>query len=439
MCGLVGIITSKHEQKYEDLFTQGLVLDTIRGKHSTGVAVVQGGDCETHKLPVPGIDFIDSKSYKDILQFTALHRPVAMMGHNRAATLGKVNKVNSHPFDVGPIVGMHNGTLRRYTKLEGYGEFGTDSETLFDHLSRNSLNNTLNNTEGAYCLVWWEAESNSVNIIRNSERPLFMATLKGKDTVVYGSELEMIMWLCSRNGYEVENVYEPAENTLYTFDLASKEVSKPRVKKLNVVSAYPPVNNQGQNRFNGSPANNNKTYHQQINDIMEKYGLKRGDTIRMVAIEYEPYTTNPGGKGKIVGFMSQSPFSPVVIHGMTKEDYESMDSVEVVTLKTFAQLQGEEVATCELNQNKIDPNKEITKVTTEGVAQTKLSDVTILKGPDDKDFSVRELDGLVKGGCGICGDSITREEYPYLEWHHEGTPICPGCINEWLENFANGG
>src|SRR3546814_12623264 len=35
----------------------------------------------------------------------------AFIGHNRAATLGKVNGLNAHPFRYDNIMGAHNGTL----------------------------------------------------------------------------------------------------------------------------------------------------------------------------------------------------------------------------------------------------------------------------------------------------------------------------------------
>jgi predicted glutamine amidotransferase len=60
-------------------------------------------------------------------------------GHTRAATRGKVNRQNAHPFRYGTIVGAHNGII------DAPMNYVVDSQYLFD---------TLNRAEGDYQKAW---------------------------------------------------------------------------------------------------------------------------------------------------------------------------------------------------------------------------------------------------------------------------------------------
>lgn len=60
-------------------------------------------------------------------------------GHTRAATRGKVNRQNSHPFRFGRIIGSHNGMI------DAPNGYVVDSQYLFD---------TLNKANGDYNTAW---------------------------------------------------------------------------------------------------------------------------------------------------------------------------------------------------------------------------------------------------------------------------------------------
>lgn len=108
MCGLVGIAGNL---LYQDEFTMKrlLMADYFRGPDSTGFAAIRtNGDAFVAKLASNPIDLFNQKNFDTALNGNASR---AFIGHNRAATRGKVVSANAHPFHFGSIVGAHNGTL----------------------------------------------------------------------------------------------------------------------------------------------------------------------------------------------------------------------------------------------------------------------------------------------------------------------------------------
>jgi glucosamine 6-phosphate synthetase-like amidotransferase/phosphosugar isomerase protein len=143
MCGLVGVIgdLSLEDKKAFDIM---LKLDTVRGKHSTGVARVPWVKRDKVEV-VKGIGspyhLIDNKPNEYYNDYSADPGPyiqgnyIALMGHNRWATVGSVNEENAHPFEAGKIVGCQNGTLPQSAirKLDDHEYYDTDTEALMGH------------------------------------------------------------------------------------------------------------------------------------------------------------------------------------------------------------------------------------------------------------------------------------------------------------------
>src|SRR5690606_6243238 len=115
-------------------------------------------------------------------------RPFLILGHCRAATLGEVSDNNAHPFDMGNIIGAHNGTVH---SIRGKSATGTDSEALFKILSEEGLQETVNAAKhGAYALTWIDTNKHTLNIIRNSQRPLY--TMLARGVLYWASEFYML-------------------------------------------------------------------------------------------------------------------------------------------------------------------------------------------------------------------------------------------------------
>lgn len=213
MCGLVGIagdLTFPDEQTFKRL----LVLDTIRGLDSTGVAVVRnsGLDVRVAKTASHPFNLFDRKSFCDALAYATSK---ALIGHNRAATSGLIKEVNAHPFQFGHITGVHNGTLEDGDKkmLETMvGEsFNVDSEALFAAFAKfgpkeviPKLKKGKDHHRGAWSLVWWDAQKDTLNFLRNDHRPLWYCWSDDFKKIFWASEFWMLdAALLKAGGYKL--------------------------------------------------------------------------------------------------------------------------------------------------------------------------------------------------------------------------------------------
>lgn len=196
MCGIVAVL-GQVGHKEETLFNQMLEVDSLRGRHSTGVVKVTGdGTVSTKKKAVDGMDFVKLEK-----AWVTLGHNKVLIGHNRWATKGAVNDVNAHPFSHDHIHGVHNGTLTSQYGLKDHTTFEVDSDNIFYDIAHGTVKNTVSNLRGAYAIVLYDDKAQEVSIFRNEQRELSLAFLNGGKTVVVASEFMMLEWLLHRNNY----------------------------------------------------------------------------------------------------------------------------------------------------------------------------------------------------------------------------------------------
>lgn len=209
MCGLIGMVGTlehKHKQVMKDLF----FLNTLRGKDSTGLTVVdRKRGVLTRKMTCPGYEFIDYP----VVERAMCTNDQLWMGHGRYKTTGDVSRANAHPFEVcddkGAIylVGTHNGTLNNKYEIERMlkdEKFDTDSEALFNWLvEAPNYKEAIKPLRGAWSLVWWDALEDTLYFCRNKERPMSIAFSKDRKVMMWASEAWMLINACRRNGVEL--------------------------------------------------------------------------------------------------------------------------------------------------------------------------------------------------------------------------------------------
>jgi predicted glutamine amidotransferase len=238
MCGLVGMagdFFSKHRMVMKDM----LFFNTLRGKDSTGVSYYNQvkNEVVTRKLTVPGYEFVAMPWIDDVLGLSS----GAWIGHGRAKTVGDVTRLNAHPFEVlddeGNIglIGAHNGTLhnkwdieQELKKLGADDRFGTDSEALLNLIYRLGPEEAIKKARGAWALSWWDSADNSINLLRNKERPLCYALTEDHKLLIWASEPWMIRIACDRqdlklakNEAGVTAIFWLTEDTLFKFKIPS--------------------------------------------------------------------------------------------------------------------------------------------------------------------------------------------------------------------------
>ena len=247
MCGIVIMGCKYPGARDVDMFEELLFADTFRGPHSTGVhslfQLVDKGEIvtETRKKMLDGPAFIASKFWPEVSEkrvpgatanSVLIKRPFCMIGHNRWATKGGINDANAHPFTHDHITMVHNGTLRDQTILPEHKRFEVDSDNVAYALANWGAEKTIQNLNGAFTLVWHDAKEQTVNIIRNSERPFHLAKTTTGDW--FGaSEEAMLKWILARQKTPVAiaESFECEVGVQYIFDVSTgKFLPKENVK-----------------------------------------------------------------------------------------------------------------------------------------------------------------------------------------------------------------
>ncbi len=201
MCGIVGVI-GQITGKEEKVFKQLLEVDSLRGRHSTGVIKVDSkGVVETRKKAIDGMDFVKLEGkWID----SGISR--ALIGHNRYATKGAINDVNAHPFTHGHIHGVHNGTLTTQFGLKDNTKFQVDSDNLFYDMAHNGMEETAKKISGAWTIAMYNEQDKTFNMFRNHERPMSIAISTDGLCMFFASEATMLEWVLDRNGINYDEI-----------------------------------------------------------------------------------------------------------------------------------------------------------------------------------------------------------------------------------------
>jgi hypothetical protein len=210
MCGIVGAIGNINQKELK-AFRDLLLFDVVRGQDSTGVVHVPLGYADKevtvkkdvgHPLNLwdPMYNFSRDDIFNDRGVITKPAR--ALIGHNRAATLGAVTINNAHPFNFGSVYGVHNGSLWSTYGLEG--DHDVDSKCIYETIAKHGIDETWKEIRGAAALVWWDEDTERLCMIRNDERPLFTITNAEENCMFFASEEWMLNVALSRNGIAVD-------------------------------------------------------------------------------------------------------------------------------------------------------------------------------------------------------------------------------------------
>lgn len=267
MCGLVAIALKAQSGALNadlSLFSEMLYMDALRGWDSTGVASFHNdGSMRALKEATQATHFIASKEYGKWLT-EGLKDGKVFIGHNRKSTVGKTTDETAHPFmlEKNRFAFIHNGTLRNHEKIH---KTEVDSEALGMLLTAcegdvEKLETALSDVEGAYACMWIDQHKKKLYMLRNFERPLYIA--ETSIGYIIGSEYGFIAAACVRNKVEFKGAKLIDTDTLITIDLSDYQIAKTE-EKLTITKkavATPGPQNTGEGTTATNSANTS-TFH----------------------------------------------------------------------------------------------------------------------------------------------------------------------------------
>lgn len=213
---MAGDIFFQEKQAFSTL----LLLDRVRGRHSTGVAVIKKDNESTLMKVVGGSEnLISNREWFNDEGEIKEYSIKVLIGHNRYATMGAKTAQNAHPFEHGDIIGAHNGTLQYVYELPSYKKFDVDSEAIFYNFDKIGVRETVSHMNGAWALTWYDKESDTMNFLRNKERPLYYVYSKDESTMFWASQEWMLDVALSSAHIKYGEINLFDENIHHTLDM----------------------------------------------------------------------------------------------------------------------------------------------------------------------------------------------------------------------------
>ena len=478
MCGLVGMAGNINNHSHSKMARDLLVIDSLRGMDSTGLALVMLGPESKVEVAkeIGGPDnlFMSKDNVLTSARGDLVKHTKCMIGHNRAATAGLVNVKNAHPFVCGHITGAHNGTLTDWSDLEDYKKNDSDSLSLFTHISKHGIDDTWKSFRGAAAITYWDAKEETINLIRNDERTLYMCYDKTGKVLFWASESWMISIAATRNKVELAEVKDEdgymrwdiralEPNHLYTFDVTSTDVVKREVRELEKkpIPAYTPI---GQNNITaqmigrigagGKPTPDKKLIaampaYAKINPNWSLGTEKAPKEIRgaTIKLSYSLQNVGPDKEYYIVGFIDNSNGAwgdRITIYPNTygefldwEHELYSGTMAKRFTLKARPRifLNGMKV----FKEYRIAGNHVV-----EIKQKPSASNVTrIYPGPDGTMLTEEEFENTLRNvskdcSCSGCGNPIDNREAGNLFWNGSKSVFCVTCQEDpYMMEFFN--
>lgn len=229
MCGLVGLAAFNNFGigiQERNIFKQLLTVDVVRGSDGTGAFIVnEDGECRSLKIGGIPHQLFRVKEWGEFFEppyKAGRRKDIVMVGHNRLTSVGESSTENAHPHHSGPISLVHNGTIREYSKLPKMKEANVDSEALAHAIDTLGVEEAIARSHGAYAIIYHDDEANTLNFLRNSERPLWFAQDTSENRLFWASEAPMLEWVLGRNNISSSRrrIWALKPDTLVSFSLS---------------------------------------------------------------------------------------------------------------------------------------------------------------------------------------------------------------------------
>lgn len=416
MCGIV-VVAGKIGKEQKEVFRQMLIADVLRGPHSTGFFSAKGNGSEVFKLATDPLTLMEHKGFDRLLnKDTNL-----LVGHNRHATVGKVNRQNAHPFDFPNVVGVHNGTLTNKYQLPDHTQFDVDSEALYNGFDTIGAEETIAKARGAWSLVWWDKRNQSLNFLRNNERPMAYCLSEDGKTLYAASEGLMLLWILGRNGIKHTQITGTSVNTHYCLPLKTETefqataLGVPTEKQ--VVGAPAEVFTYG--RVSGAANGASKTLAYSFLNTQVTFVPDTAYTLDGSRYVEGTFWHGDEEFKVLVDATSDKKLEDFLLSTDPAVGYLTYDAVP----QGIRSLNGEQFLV--LRNNSIKGNERL-----KGKASTSRIE-PMWPGYKGKALTMVQWRDLTASGCSCCGHIPTEEEKNTLQWDNHTEFLCDRCVKDF--------
>lgn len=247
MCGINGMVFLKGVERNAEMMTKiRFVFDQLlyesqdRGEHATGIASFKrDGSYDFHKKNINADKMtLQDEDYRKIVANFDSEETSAIISHTRYYTKGKPeNNMNNHPFDIGNVVGIHNGSVKnddwlfkkfedKFTRLAE-----VDTEIIYqlinyynqDEITLKGLELALEDTylRGLFALAFvHKNDTNTLHLIKQ-EKPMFLGFWQEAGIIIFNSDDDYI-----------KNAFHTLERVGHNFGIKNAKQDV-KIKKVN--------------------------------------------------------------------------------------------------------------------------------------------------------------------------------------------------------------
>lgn len=470
MCGIVGFITKEDKTRVaskQKFFTEALYMDALRGFHSTGIMSLHDDYMwQYQKQAVGAADFINSKGYSERTKETW-----CSVGHNRHATVGDISTDNAHPFKQGSITLVHNGTLHSMYQMEQNKDIEVDSELIAYNLNLvgpDKAKNVIGKLVGAYTLVWFDERDESVNIVRNCQRPLHLGLNSSGDILYFMSDGYMLNCISQRlldSSAKPSTIWQLATEQILKYKKGDMVPEVTRVTPFtqvrsdwsmntNIRAATPRSTGTYSSRYYGNGIPKIEVNGERVAvpkshlDMLENwYTMDPKKEYCFRPFKYRPLTNN-GNEGEMLGRIFHPEWGvwfdarvkcsksnatqykvdwSMVPQGLDFRDHSlSGDKVCFIgRIQWYSWFDGRIDTDDPMLDSKYEP---VTQEEVENFAYSE--EIPLVEGPHG-DITKEAFASLTNKGCVMCAGNIDEDDHDTITWVGEmwNQPLCYDCLD----------